>query len=101
MPKVPEDHKPAGGGYTFVAGGKTYTIPPLTDEVAESVPGHITYDAVMNPDDLEVQVRLAFAQIEAAKLKPAVKSALLSLPTGEMMTAVSGWLGESSGSSTT
>ncbi|WP_269304927.1 hypothetical protein [Aeromicrobium sp. HA] len=96
-PKQPTDHK--GTGVKFKSGAKTYTLPPVEESVVEKVPGKFTYDVTMNPDSDEAQIRLAFAYLDVMG-KPAMRDALLELPTGEMMTVLGRWfLGESEGSS--
>ena len=97
--KTPADRKAKKPGYQFTVKGKSYTLPPVGEDAASSIPGEITYAAIMNPDDDFVQMRLAFATLEAAKPTPAALAALKSLPTAEMLEHVGAWMGESSGSS--
>lgn len=97
-PKAPQDRK-APSGHAFTVKGKRYILPNVTEDNAGNIPGKITYDAVMNPDVEVIQVRLALANLDASGASQAAKDALLSLSTGEMMTIVGEWLGESSGSS--
>lgn len=101
MPASPQDHKTAGTTFTAKVNGKpkTFTLPPITEESAGSIPGEIVYKAVMNPDDEMAELRLALANVDAAGIKPATKDALLSLPFLEMMKVVGEWMGESKGSS--
>lgn len=104
MPQTtPQDRKPkakeAAGSHTFTVAGKTYTLPPVTEEAATSVPGEITHAAIMAPNDGATQARLAFATLDACKPSEKAKAALLSLPTGEMMEVLMTWMGEPSGSS--
>lgn len=95
--KQPADHK--GSGVKFKSGPKTYTLPPVDESLVEKVPGKFTYDVTMNPDSDEAQVRLAFAYLDVIG-KPAVRDALLELPTGEMIAVLGRWImGESQGSS--
>lgn len=95
--KQPSDHK--GSGVKFKSGSKTYTLPPVDESLVEKVPGKFTYDVTMNPDSDEAQVRLAFAYLDVIG-KPAVRDALLELPTGEMIGVLGRWImGESEGSS--
>lgn len=108
-PKQPADRKPkADAPFTFKAPGedksgkvitKTYTLPKVTEEQAAKIPGGITLDAIMKPDDQMAQLRLSLAQLDACEAKPETIAALRSLPTDEMMTVIGEWLGESSGSS--
>jgi len=96
-PKQPTDRK--GSGVKFKSGGKTHTLPPVDESLVEKVPGKFTYDVTMNPDSDEAQVRLAFAYLDVIG-KPAVRDALLELPTGEMIGVLGRWItGESEGSS--
>jgi len=97
--KTPQDRKPSDGGYRFMVAGKSHTLPPISEDAANKIPGEITYAAIMSPDDDMAQMRLAFATLEAAKPKPAALAALKSLPTKEMLEVVGAWMGESSGSS--
>lgn len=98
--KTPQDRKPkAEAGHKFTVKGKTYTLPAMSESGAETIPGEVTYAAVMEPENQMAQVRLAFASLEAAKPSEAALKALKSLPTSEMMTVVSEWMGESGGSS--
>lgn len=97
--KTPQDRQTKAGGYKFTVTGKSYTLPLIDENAASNIPGEITYAAVMSPDDDMVQMRLAFATLEAAKPTPAALAALKSLPTKEMLEVVGAWMGESSGSS--
>lgn len=100
MPQTtPQDRKTRDNGYRFTVAGKSYTLPNVGEDAAANIPGEITYAAVMDPDNEMVQMRLAFATLEAAKPTPAALAALKSLPTSEMLEHVGAWLGESSGSS--
>lgn len=97
--KTPQDRKPKDGGHKFTAKGKTYTLPAVDEGAASSIPGEVTYAAIMEPDNDMAQMRLAFATLEAVKPSPAAMAALKSLPTKDMLTVVGEWMGESSGSS--
>lgn len=97
--KTPQDRQPGDGGHKFTVKGKTYTLPPISEESASAIPGAVTYAAVMRPDDEMAQLRLAFATLEAVKPSAAALTALQSLSTKEMLEVVGGWMGESSGSS--
>ena len=109
MPTTPQDHRPkADAPFTFEAtvpnkdgkpAKKKFTLPRMGEDAATDIPGEITYAAIMHPDDEMVQMRLAFATLEAAKPTPAAMSALQSLSTGEMLKVVGDWMGESPGSS--
>lgn len=97
--KTPTDRKTADGSHKFTVKGKTYTLPPVGEDAASAIPGEITYAAVMEPDNDMIQMRLAFATLEAVKPSEAAMKALKSLPTKEMLEVIGGWMGESSGSS--
>jgi hypothetical protein len=96
---TPQDRKAKDGGHKFTVKGKSYTLPALGEDAASTIPGEITYAAIMEPTNDMVQMRLAFATLEAAKPTPAALAALKSLPTKEMLEVVGAWMGESSGSS--
>lgn len=110
MPTTPQDHKAKGDPFTFEAtvkdkAGKSvtkqFTLPPLSETAGDSIPGEITYAAVMEPDNDMAQIRLAFASLEAAKPTEAAMKALRSLSTSRMLEVVGEWMGkagESSGS---
>ena len=108
-PKQPADRKPkADAPFTFKAPGedkngkpitKTYTLPKVTEENAAKIPGGVTLDAIMKPDDQMAQLRLSLAQLDACEVPDATMKALRSLPTDQMMETIGEWLGESSGSS--
>lgn len=100
MPQTtPQDHKTKDAGHKFTVGGKTYTLPAVGEDAASSIPGKITYAAVMTPDDDMAQMRLALATLEAVKPSKAAMDALQSLPTKEMLEVIGAWMGGSSGSS--
>ncbi|NUR79984.1 MAG: hypothetical protein HOQ21_06010 [Dermatophilaceae bacterium] len=97
--KTPQDRKAKDGGHRFTVGGKTYTLPAISEDAAAQIPGGYMYDAAMKPDDDMAQLRLAFATLEAAKPSPAALTALKSLPAPQMLEVIGAWMGESSGSS--
>lgn len=101
MPTTPQDRKkPADAPFTFTgADGKPYQLPKITEDSVADLPGEVTYNAVMNPDDDMAQMRLAFASLEACKPKPASLAALKALGTTGMLEVVGKWMGESGGSS--
>ena len=100
MTTTPQDRKlKADAGHKFTVKGKSYTLPAMGEDAASDIPGEITYAAIMNPDDQMVQMRLAFATLEAANPSAAALAALKSLPTSKMLEVVGAWMGESSGSS--
>lgn len=98
--KAPQDHKAkADEAFAFTVGTKTYKLPALSENAADNIPGEITYDAVMEPDNDAAQLRLAFASLEAAKPTEAAMKALKTLPTTQMLTVVGEWMGKAGGSS--
>jgi hypothetical protein len=100
MPETtPQDHKAKTPGHRFTVKGKSFTLPPVSEDAANTIPGSITYAAIMDPEDQMAQMRLAFATLEAARPSDAALAALKSLSTKEMLEVVGEWMGESSGSS--
>lgn len=97
--KAPQDHKAKGDEFTFTVGSKAYKLPALSETAADSIPGDVTYAAVMEPDNNMAQLRLAFASLEAAKPTAAAMTALKSLPTTQMLEVVGEWMGKAGGSS--
>lgn len=98
--KTPQDRQPKGDrGTPFTVAGKTYYIPQPSEDATLSVPGRVTRAVVMNPDDQQAQLALAFHMLDTVKLTPAARVALDSLSTRDMLEVVGRWLGESSGSS--
>lgn len=97
--KTPQDHKAKDEAFTFTVGTKTFKLPPLSETAADSIPGDITYAAVMEPDNNMAQLRLAFASLEAAKPTEAAMTALRSLSTTRMLEVVGEWMGKAGGSS--
>ncbi|WP_028637722.1 hypothetical protein [Nocardioides sp. URHA0032] len=96
---TPQDRKAKDAGHKFTVKGKSFTLPAIGEDAASNIPGEITYAAIMDPDNDMMQMRLAFATLEAAGPTPAALAALKSLPTKEMLEVVGAWMGESSGSS--
>jgi hypothetical protein len=88
-----------GRGFTFTVGSKTYKLPKALGDAADSIPGEVTYAAVMEPDNDMAQLRLAFASLEAAKPTEAAMKALKSLSTTRMLEVVGEWMGKAGGSS--
>lgn len=99
MPATPQDHKKPDAPFTFTVAGKKHTLPKLSESAGATIPGDVTFDAIMEPDNEMAQMRLALATLIAAKPKPEALTALKSLPTNEMLEKIGAWLGESSGSS--
>jgi len=100
-PTTPQDNKPkADTAFTFKgADGKTYKLPAPNENAAELVPGEITHDAIMSPDNEMAQLRLGFATLDACKPTPAAMKALRSLSTKAMIEVLGEWMGGPSGSS--
>lgn len=112
MPETPQDHKPkADAPFTFKASVtetdkdgkpvtkvKSFTL-PLAGKGAEKIPGGLTMDAIMAPDDGTTQLRLGFATLQAAGPSDAALAAFRSLSTEDMLKVLGEWMGESSGSS--
>lgn len=99
MPEItPQDHKKSDV-FAFTVKGKKHVLPKITEATASKVPGGVTVDAVMYPDDGTVQMRLALFMLSAVDAKPEAMKALRSLPTDEMLEVVTNWMGESSASS--
>jgi hypothetical protein len=86
-------------GFKFTVKGKSYSLPPVSGDAADNIPGEVSWDAVMHPEDEFAQLRLAFATLEAVKPSPAALAALKSMSTADMLGVVGDWMGESSGSS--
>ena len=97
--KTPQDRKTKAAPFKFTVDGKSYTLPAVDEEVAQKIPGGVTMDAVMRPDDAMAQMRLGFCTLEACSPSPAAMAALRSLPTERMLEVFGRWMGESSGSS--
>lgn len=99
MPTTPQDHKQKDAPFTFTAGGKPHKLPRVSEDAAVGIPGEITYNVIMNPEDEMAQMRLAFATLEACKPEPSALKALKSLSTKEMLEVLGEWMGGSSASS--
>lgn len=97
--KAPQDHKSKDDTFTFTVGSKTYKLPNLSETAADSIPGDVTYAAVMEPENDMAQLRLAFASLEAAEPTEAAMKALKSLSTTKMLEVVGEWMGKAGGSS--
>jgi len=102
--KTPQDHKPKTGspddGLRFTVNGVTYTLPPVSEDDAQALPGSLTMDIVERPEDPQVQAQYAFALLRLM-VKDDVVNALRTLSTGDMMEILGDWMsqGESDGSS--
>lgn len=104
MPTQPQDRKPKAvatktPAYEFEVDGKSFTLPAIDEKTADAVPGGVTMDLMLDPNDRQAQMTLAFHLLKAVQPTPAALAALRSLPTEEMMGHVGNWMGESSGSS--
>lgn len=109
MPATPQDRKPkADAPFTFKASvpgkdgkpiTKSFPLPQISESDAMTIPGEITYNAIMQPNDEMAQMRLAFATLEACKPTEAALAALKSLPTDKMLETLGDWMGGLSASS--
>lgn len=95
---TPQDHEPKKAPFKFKADGKMHTLPD-PGEASSKVPGGVTQDAIMYPDDTAAQLRLAYFVLEGSKAKPEALAALRALPTDEMLEVMGAWMGGSSASS--
>lgn len=78
------------GDFTFTTGGETFTLPPAAS-VAQDIPGGVTLDAIVNPEDVGAQVRLTMAALSAAAA-PAAMAALRAMTTADMMQVTAAWM---------
>lgn len=100
MPTTPQDRKPkADEGHKFTVAGKSYRLPPISEAATLQIPGGVTMDAMLDPEDVQAQLALALHMLRLTEPTEAAMTALRSLPTGEMLEVVGQWMGESSGSS--
>lgn len=98
--KQPQDRKAkAQDGFAFTVAGRQFKLPLISERAAAKVPGGITMDAVLEPDDDTIQMRLGLAMLQAVEPTPAAMKALRSLDTEKMLTVISEWMGKSGGSS--
>lgn len=98
--KTPQDRKTKSDEhFTFTVAGKKHKLPFITEAAANLIPGGVTMDAVLEPDNETVQLRLALVTLQAVKPAPAALTALRSLGTPEMLEVVGAWMGESGRSS--
>lgn len=99
--KTPQDRqKKDPKGHTFTHKGKSYLLPYPTEADAAKVPGAVSMDAFLSPDDEMKQIALGMhtLRVTAGADSPAFL-ALRELDTGEMVEIITEWLGESQGSS--
>lgn len=95
-PKKPQDHKPkatekADPVFEFEADGKTYTL-PTADKFGGKVPGAVTADAIMYPDDNAAQLRLALHLLSAVEGYDDTVAMVRSLPSERMFGIVGEWM---------
>lgn len=99
--KKPEDHKPKARKFSFTSeGGKRFTL-PLASAGAEQIPGKVTRDAVMNPDDEAAQLRLGFAMLEACGASQDALDAVYEKPTPAMLELLGAWMHHGDGEGAT
>lgn len=97
--KAPADRLAKDEGFTFTVKGKKYRLPKIGEDAALKVPGGVTQDALMYPDDAGKQMALAFHLMQHVGAKPDALEALRSMSTKDMLETVGEWMGEGSGSS--
>ena len=97
--KQPTDHKAKATPFVFKdAEGVEHKLPPAS-EGAETVPGQLTRDAIMSPDDEMAQLRLGFALLDASGADPAAIAAVYAKNTTAMIELLGKWMeyGDSDG----
>lgn len=103
-PRKPQDRKPkASAAFEFEAGGKTYTLPKVNEDIMSRVEGGIVENALF-AEDPQAEVKLAFAMLRAVEGHDEAVAALRKLPFPEMTRIAAEWstssggdLGESAG----
>jgi len=99
-PKEPADHKPKKDGqFTFttteVVDGKkkvkTHTL-QNAGPLALKVPGGVSMDAILEPENETAQLRLGLAMLMVTDVPKDTMAALRSMPSDEMMTILLRWL---------
>lgn len=99
--KQPEDHKPKPKKFTFTGDdGKKHTL-PFASEGAENIPGKLTRDAIMDPDDDAAQLRLGFAMLEACGAPQEAIDAVYAKPTTGMLEVLGAWMEHGDGQGAT
>lgn len=93
-PKQPQDRKPKQEdlptGFDFTIGEKEYSLPFITGEMTNSVPGRVVEAALL--DGEEGQAAMAFALLRAVPEHDEAKEALRDLPFAEMLQYLLDWL---------
>ena len=79
--------------------GKKYRLPKLDEVAMLEVPGGISADALMYPDDLSKQLALGLHLLALSSPSEKSAAALRALPTRQMLAVLQGWMGKFSGSS--
>lgn len=94
-PKKPQDRKPKATkepqGFTFEHDGKTYTLPDAS-AYAIAVPGWVSADAILEPDNEIAQLRLGLAMLNAIDGHDDAKAALRAMTSGEMFGILGDWM---------
>lgn len=86
--------------FTFTgADKKRYRLPKLDEVAMLEVPGGVTQDALMYPDDVGKQLALALHLLNLSGPSEKAAAALRALPTRQMLAVLQGWMGKFSGSS--
>lgn len=99
--KKPEDHKPKAKKFSFTnENGKRFTL-PLASAGAEKIPGRVTRDAVMNPDDEAAQLRLGFAMLEESGASQEAVDAVYEKSTPAMLDLLGAWMQHGDGEGAT
>lgn len=93
-PKQPQDRKPKQvdlpTAYEFTIGEKSYSLPFITAEMTNQVPGRIVEAALL--DGEEAQAAMAFALLRTVPGHDEAKEALRDLPFAEMIQELLHWL---------
>lgn len=99
--KTPQDRKPKVTKYSFTdVDGKRHTL-PLASESAVKIPGKMTRDVIMDPDDEQAQLRLGFAMLEASGVAQETLDALYAKPTPDMLEVMGEWMTHGDGKGAT
>lgn len=90
-PKKPQDHKPKSPVFEFEHAGKTYRL-PTADKYAGKVPGSVTADAIMYPEDNAAQLRLALHMLASVEGHDSTVELIRSLSSDRMFGIVGDWM---------
>ena len=95
-PKQPQDRKKKATEatepeFTFDHDGKTYAL-PTADKYAGNVPGGITADALLEPDNEVVQLRLGLAMLNAVEGHDEARAVMRSMSSQDMFTVLGEWM---------